>query len=175
MDAPAIHIANSVHLSGEVNDAVRRDHFTGVGERTEARRDIQRSAAEAALDRDRFARVDADSDTERQVRVSPALVLEAHLEVDCCPKSLPRRSENGERLVSAHFDDRPSAHRHAVSSNLLESRRKPGGGLVTVILGKPRVPADVGDQECANVGAKITRLASVCVVWSALRSVDSPV
>jgi hypothetical protein len=158
-------------------DAVGRDHFTRAGESAKTRRNVERCSAETAVDTDGLARVDADADVQGHGGVGSALFLEAHLEFDGRSKGLPGRSEDGQRFITSHLDDRAAANPDSLASDRSESRYQPCGSFVASLLGKARIPADVSDQEGADLGlvAENVVLAFVGGVRSVNRRIDGSV
>jgi hypothetical protein len=151
-------------------DAVGRDHFTRAGKSTKARSDVERRPAKAAVDADGLARVDADADVQGYGGIGSALFLEAHLEFDGRSKGLSGRSEDGERFISPHLDDRAAAGPDSLARDRGESRHQPRGSFVASLLGEPRIPADVSDQEGADLGLVADEVVPAFV--GTLRSVN---
>jgi len=67
-------------------------------------------------------------------------------------KRLPRGSEDGERFIPPHLDDRAATGLNGVASDRRESRHQPRSSFVASFLREPRIAADVSDQEGANLG-----------------------
>ena len=178
VDASSIDVPDPVQPAGKMDHAVRGDHLTRMGEPAEACRDVEGSPAKAALDPDRLARVDPDTDVEWEIGIRSALILEAHLKVDGCPKGLARGTEDGERLVSPHLDDRAAAGPDGVPGDRGESAGQPRRRLVAALLRKPGVAANIGDQEGSDLGLTaedIVALKLASALRSVKRSVDAPV
>src|SRR5437763_15067227 len=135
-----------------MDHAVCGDHLTRMAEPAEACRDVEGSPAKAALDPDRLARVDPDTDVEWEIGIRSALILEAHLKVDGCPKRLARGTEDGERLVSPHLDDRAAAGPDGVPAERGESARQPPRRRAPALLRKPAAAADNGEHQRSDLG-----------------------
>jgi len=67
-------------------------------------------------------------------------------------KGLSGGSEDGERFISSYLDDRAATGLNGLASDRRESRHQPCGSFVAPLLGESRIPADVSDQEGANLG-----------------------
>jgi hypothetical protein len=152
MHTPSIDVRDPFEPPRKMYDAVGRDHFTRVGESAKARRDIEGRSAEAAADPDCLARVDPDADVEGCGGIGSGLFLEAHLELDGPSKSLSGRAEDGECFVSPHLHDRAATGPNRVANDRSESRHQPRRSFVAAFLCEPRIPADVSNQEGADLG-----------------------
>jgi hypothetical protein len=174
MNTPSIDVRDPFQPARKMDDAVGRDHFARAGESAKARRHIERRSAEAAVDGDGLARVDADPDVQGYDGIGSTLFLEAHLKFDGRSKGLSGRCEDGERLIAAHFDDRAAAGRDSLASDRSESRDQPRGSFVASLLREPRIAADVSDQEGADLGlgARNGILLFVGAVRSMKRRID---
>jgi hypothetical protein len=171
---PSIDVRDPFEPAREMYDAVGRDYFTRAGESAKARRDIERRPAKPAFEVDGLARVDADADVQRYGGIGSTFFLEAHLEFDGRPQRLSGRSEDGERFIAADLEDRAAAGLDSLAGDGRESRHQPRGSFVASFLREPRIPADVSDQEGADLGlgTKNAALAFAGAARSVSRLID---
>src|SRR5262249_44754134 len=95
MHTPTVDVGDPFQPSREMNNAVRRDDFTRARESTKTCRNVERRSAEASVDLDRLARVNADADIQRSAGIGTSLLLKAHLESNGRAKGLASRGEDG--------------------------------------------------------------------------------
>jgi hypothetical protein len=157
-------VTDPVHLPREVHDLLRREDLAGARLAAQPSGEVQRTAAVAALDTNRFPGVETDPDWQRQRRIVTSLAREPNLQVDGRADRATRGLEDGEGLVAAELDDVTSAR----GDDLARERREPPGeagrSLVAAFLREHGPAADVGDQERQELGDLIfgsRRLASV--------------
>ena len=132
-----------------------------MGTAAEACGDVERCAAKAVGDLDRFARVDAHPHLERYVRVRPCFVAEPRLEVHSRADRLPSRREDDERFVSSQLDELTVMGLDAVRDELGELGGELGCRFVAVLLRVPGIPPDVGDQKRAQSGRRVAHVSSM--------------
>ena len=119
-----------------------REHLARRCDRAETRRKVERAAAiPAARQRHRLAGVQPDADPERQLDAT------ATLHLDRCAQSLPRGSEDDQRLVPAELDQIAVVLGDNTADDVRERRGELSRSFVAVLLREARVTADVGDQE----------------------------
>ena len=117
---PALAVTDARRLAGQVRDPVAGQHLARAGERAEAGRQIERSAAVAAGDRHGLAGVEPDADRKLEVaRGDPPLQLH---------RSAERRAgrlEDGQRLVAAELLEDSAV----LADDLVHERREGGRDL----------------------------------------------
>ncbi len=151
--APAVAVVEPGEPAGESARRLGQEHLAPVGTSAEPGGDVERRSAEGAVGkRDGLTGVDSDPDRERKVGLGQRLLLEQRLEVDRGADRLPRGREHRQRLVAAQLDQLAAVCLHLLGDEVGELARQLGGRLVPVLVGEPRVPPDVGDEECSNVG-----------------------
>ena len=117
-------------------------------QRTESRRDVQRSAAVGAVAHvDCLAGVDPDAHSEREVEVGIGLFNKDALHVHRGSNRLPGRLEDGQSLVAPDLDHAACPSVDDLLDDVLELRGEARSCLVAVLLGETRVAANVGDQK----------------------------
>ena len=124
----------------------------GSGDGTEACREVQRSAAIPVVHGHRLAGIQPDPDGERQGRVRDGRVDEPPLQLDRRADRLPGRVEHREGLVAAELHHRAVVRLDRIARDRGELPGERRGGFVPMLLREDRVPANVGDQERADVG-----------------------
>src|SRR5436190_3871441 len=142
-----LDVLQALDLPCEMRHTRAHEHFARAGERAEPGREIERSAAVAAVDRHRFASVEPDPDSEGQARIGDRLRNEALLQRRRRAQRLPRRIKYGQRLVAAQLDERTAVRLDRLARELREPRRQPRSRFVAALLGEPRIAADICDQE----------------------------
>ena len=145
----ALQAPQSVHdavgLAGQVGDRLGGQHLAGARQRAQPRRAVERAAAEAVVDGDRLAGVEADPDAARQRGGG-----QPPLELDREAQRLARGVEDQQRLVAAQLLEVTLVGGTGLRGDGGEAPRQSGGGLVAVLAGVARVAADVGEQERAQ-------------------------
>jgi hypothetical protein len=118
----------------DVRDALAHPHLAGARLRAEARSQVERAAAIAAVDGHRLAGIEPDADAERQRRIERSLVGERQLELHGRAQRVPGRLEDSKRLVAAELDHLAAMRFDSLARNFRERRRETGCGFVPVPL-----------------------------------------
>src|SRR6266508_2608635 len=79
------------------------------------------------------------------------------LKPDCGAYSVPWRAEDYERFVAAELDEPAVRIRDSALDDVGEGSSKPSRRLIAVLLGVPRVTANVGDQKRPDTRFRRTR------------------
>ena len=158
LERPWIDVGQTLDLRRQVDHGLGGEHLAALRLGAQPRREVERPASVASLDRNGFARVEPDAHPAWQ-----AGLAEPGLHRDRGPQGVSSRDEDDERLVSPELEEEPVVRLRHLADGLGEPRREGAGGLVAVLAGVRRVPADIRDQEGAELGARL-RMLGVLIV-----------
>src|SRR6266536_4418975 len=117
-------VGEPIDSAGHQDDPVARKHLARTGERAQPSRQIQRTAAEASLDRYRLTGIQADSDVHWQRRIFARRIGEAPLKRNRRSQGLTWRVEHAESLVAAQLRHSTSRLADAIAHERRESGRE---------------------------------------------------
>jgi len=150
---PAPAEANALDLLSKGDGRLGRKDLPRLRQAAQPRSRVQRCTSVAAFDRDGFTRVEADPDRQRKERTTFGLPTKRALQFDRRPDGPSGRAEDTQRLVAAELDQLAARRDHLLARELGKPRRKSSRLLVAVVLGEACVPADVGEQERADLSS----------------------
>jgi hypothetical protein len=134
-----------------MNDRFTGQDLAGESDAAQPSRQVQRAAAVATFGGHRLPCIQAHANAERDHRVSVDAFAESALQFDRGPNRLASGREDAEGLVAAELEQRTAVRRNGVPRQLREPGREVRGCLVAALVREPGVPADVGDQEGAQI------------------------
>ena len=137
----------------EVGDLPRGEDLAGPRLPAQPRRQVQRTAPVPVVDAAPPRRRRARCPTGGELGLGERLLAEPPLEVGRRADRLARRGEHAECLVPAELEEYAAARSIDLAGDVGEPRRELPRRLVAVRLREERVPADVGDQERADLRA----------------------
>ncbi len=161
LDGAAIDVDDAVDLPREMHDFRAREDLAGTGLTAEAGGQVQGTAAEAARDRHRFARIQADPHREWKRGVGERLFHEPRLQVERRADRLASGGEDGENFIATELDHRAPARSDRLLSQIGELRCQLGRRLVASFMGEQGPAPDVRDQERADLGVVVAHGRSI--------------
>ena len=150
LERPSVDVGEAFDLRSEVDHGLRGEHLSGYRLRAQPRGEVERPAAISAFDRDRFTGIEPDPDAAGKLAFA-----QPGLHRDACPQRVARRDEDDQGFVAAQLEKESLVRLGDLTNDVGEPRCEGPGRFVSVLAGVRGVPADVGDQEGAELGASV--------------------
>ena len=135
-----------------VGEAFADENLPRLRQATKACGEVQCTAAVATIHRHSLARIETHAHSKGKGVLGLHALDEAMLKSNGGAYPVSGGAEDDERLVPTDLDESAARALDDVLDDLGEGGSKASGRLVAVLLGVPRVAADVGDQEGPDPG-----------------------